>query len=467
VAGAVKLLLPYEKQSCGMIRVPLAWTGAKRRALALACLLAVIFSIAAQAQAAATGASEVVQSVVARMNHAYTSSDWKTYRSESVELVQLLNGSPDAMLELAKAEARTGDSRAALSDLRTIARMGVSEAKIATLPDFSDLRSRPDFQQVLREMSANAKPISHSRRTLAIPDAGLLPEDIAYDASRGRFFLTSVREARIVTISAGGRMSTFAHAPDDWPMLAIKLDAPRHVVWATEVALTGFRSIPRHDWGRSVVLEFDLGTGRLLRRIEGPRNSQLDDMTLSSAGRLLVCDSNNGGLYVVRGNSSALARLPTNDFVSPMTPVFITADQVFVADYVRGIALLDVSSARVTWLSTENQYALAGTDGLYWYRGRLIAIQNGFAPERIVSLKLDRARSQITSEQIIESGTPNLDPSHGIIVAGSLYFIQNSGWNETTTDGSVRRGATLTPAAIMSAPLRSGARVAQDEESTN
>lgn len=419
----------------------------------LACVLAVIFSGAAPAQAGATGASQMLQSLLARMNHAYSSSDWTSYRSESLELARFLNGSPDAMLEVAKADARTGDSRAAMRQLRTIARMGVSQAKIGTVPDLSALRSRPEFQQIVREMSASAEPIAHSRRAVAIPDAGLLPEDVAYDPSAGEFLLTSVREARIVAISTNGRMSTFARAPDGWPMLAIRIDARHRLLWATEVALTGFRSISRHEWGRSVILEFDLSTARLLRRIAGPRGSQLGDMTLSPAGNLLVCDSNNGGLYLVRPGDSRLVRVPTSEFVSPMTPVFVAADRVFVADYVRGIALLDLSTDRVKWLSTENRYALAGTDGLYWYQNRLIAIQNGLAPERIVTFTLNRARTRIAAEHIVESGTPDLDPSHGIIVAGSLYFIANSGWNELTGDGSVRRGAILTPAAIMRTEL--------------
>jgi hypothetical protein len=42
---------------------------------AFACLLAVICSVAAQAQTGVTGASEMLQSLVARVNHAYSSSD--------------------------------------------------------------------------------------------------------------------------------------------------------------------------------------------------------------------------------------------------------------------------------------------------------------------------------------------------------------------------------------------------------
>ena len=421
------------------------------------CMFALTVAVATRAQAAVAGAPETLQGLVGRVNHAYSSSDWKTYRAGSSALVRFLNASPDALLELAKADARTGDPDAAMRQLRTIARMGVAPAKVAALPDWSDLRNQPRFQQVLHAMAANARPVSHSRRAVTIADADLLPEDIAYDPSNGEFLLTSVREAKIVVVRdsdrASGTMSTFARAPDGWPMLALKIDARQRLLWATEVALTGFRGVPRHDWGRSVILEFDLRTARLLRRIEGPRGSQLGDMTLSPGGNLLVCDSNNGGLYLLRPGDSRLASLPTSEFASPMTPVFIAPDKAFVADYVRGIALLDLSSNRVTWLSTESEYALSGTDGLYWYRDRLIAIQNGFAPERIVSFTLNRARTRIIAERVIESGTPDLDPSHGIIVAGSLYFIANSGWNELSGDGTVRRGARLTPAAIMRAKL--------------
>jgi len=97
----------------------------------------------------------------------------------------------------------------------------------------------------------------------------------------------------------------------------------------------------------------------------------------------------------------------------------------------------------------ERKYALQGTDGLYWYRGRLIAVQNGLVPERVVSFTLNARRTQISAEQLRESGTTDLDPTHGVVVDGSLYYIANSGWNELGSDGSVRSGARLTPAVVM------------------
>lgn len=86
--------------------------------------------------------------------------------------------------------------------------------------------------------------------------------DLAHDPASREFLLTRVREARIVTIAPGGKMQTFARAPDGWPMLAVRVDSRHGLVWTTEVALTGFRSVPRRDWGRSVILQYDLRSHR-------------------------------------------------------------------------------------------------------------------------------------------------------------------------------------------------------------
>src|SRR5579872_3190089 len=148
--------------------------------LPIACLLAAAFAAGPQARAAAAGAPERLSDLLARMHASHTHSRWTQYRRESAELVRFLNGSPDAMLELARADARDGDSRAAIQRLRAIAQMGVTQANVAALRDFSSLRTRVAFRDILRHMSVNARPISHSQRAFVLADAGLLPEDLTY-----------------------------------------------------------------------------------------------------------------------------------------------------------------------------------------------------------------------------------------------------------------------------------------------
>src|SRR5437763_15729297 len=155
-------------------------------------------------------------------------------------------------------------------------------------------------------------------------------------------------------------------------------------------------------------------------------------MVLTRDGDAIVSDNDNGGLYRVNGKTQAIERLDHGDFVYPQTAV-MSPDQrhVFVPDYSRGIGILDLTTKHVTWLTSQTPHALSGIDGLYLYGRTLIATQNGASPERVVRFRLDNSLTQVESESIIERATPTLgDPTHGVIVNGSFYYIANSGWDK-------------------------------------
>ncbi len=268
--------------------------------------------------------------------------------------------------------------------------------------------------------------------------------------------LTSVREKKIVSTDAGGTSTDFAKAPDGWPMLAIKVDAPRGVVWATEVALRGFSAVSESDWGRSAVLCYDLKNGKLLRRIEGPRPSGLGDMVLASNGDVIVSDGDGGGVYRVHADGSGgLERLDGGDFISPQTPAMHPdGKHIFVPDYLRGIGVLEVATKQVRWLSMGGKYALNGIDGLYFDHGRLIAVQNGTSPERVVVFTLDASLARIESETVIERSTSTLgDPTHGVVIDNDFYYIANSGWDVVDDAGNMKAGAKPSAPRIMRAQL--------------
>jgi hypothetical protein len=140
---------------------------------------------------------------------------------------------------------------------------------------------------------------------------------------------------------------------------------------------------------------------------------------------------------------------------------------VLVPDYARGIGLLDLNNRHVTWVNRgeSKKIALNGVDGLYYDRGTLILTQNGTSPERVILVQVDKTFAHTMSEQIIERATPNLgDPTHGVVVGDSFYYIANSGWNQLDPHGDVLAGAKLTPARIMRFrlnPSRNGANGSQ------
>jgi len=417
-----------------------------KRALLLLLILATSLT-AGQAGSAV----DRFQSLQEKLQKSRSSNDWQSSLATARELEQFLNGSPDSLLETARAEVHVDDLTGAARKMEEFVRMGQSTELIETSAEFVPLHEQARFSEIQNGMKTNRSPISLGSIAFGLRDSALLAEDLDYDRDTKRFFVTSVRQKRILSTDGRGASREFAKAPDDWPMLAIKIDRSRGVLWATEVALQGFIVAPKEDWGRSAVLCYDLKSGRLLRRIEGPHRGALGDMTLAANGDVFVSDGDGGGVYRVSANGDSLERVDGGDFISPQTSVMHPdGKHIFVPDYVRGVGLLEIASKQVRWLSMEGRFALNGIDGLYLDGGKLFAVQNGTSPERVVSFKLDATLTTIVSATIIERSTPTLgDPTHGVIVDGSFYYIANSGWDVIDDHGNTKPGAKPSEARIM------------------
>jgi len=422
-----------------------------KRTVASVVLILVTASTAQQSGSAV----EQFQSLKAELRKSHADHDWHSNLVSANKLKELLNEAPNALLEVARANAQVGDLDAAVQEVEQFVRMGQSTDLIAKSADFSAILKNVNFAKIQSGMEANRSSVSLGSTAFLLADSGLLAEDVDYDSRTKRFFLTSVREKKIVSAGADGTSTEFAKAPDDWPMLAIKVDASRGVVWATEVALRGFSAAPESDWGRSAVLCYDLKTGKLLRRIEGPRPSGLGDMVLAANGDIIVSDGDGGGVYRVPANGAKLERLDDGDFISPQTPAMHPdGKHIFVPDYLRGIGVLEIATKQVRWLSMGGRFALNGIDGLYFDRGRLIAVQNGTSPERVVAFTLDGSLTRIESETIIERSTDTLgDPTHGVVVDNDFYYIANSGWDVVDDNGNLKAGARASLPRIMRAQL--------------
>jgi sugar lactone lactonase YvrE len=376
-------------------------------------------------------------------------SDWNAFLADAKRLKSFLNGSPTSGLEVARAQLELGRPEAALPEIQRFLAMGQTNP-ILDSPAFRGFRAAIDPQ-----VQSNLASRSLARATIHLSNARVLPEDIDYDPASKRFFVTSILEHNIIALDSDGDERVFADSPDHWPMVALKVDAQRRRLWATEVALDQFTSVQEADWGRSVLLEYDLDRGTLLFRHNGPPHSNLGDMVLADNGDPVVSDGTGGGVYRLRG--SQLRRIDHGDFISPQT-IAICRDsrQAFVPDYVRGVAAFNLKTGAVRWLSMKDRYALNGIDGLYCHGNSLVAVQNGTSPERVVVFALDSPRSTIVAETIIERATSTLgDPTHGVFIEGTFYYIANSGWNAVDEHGAEIVAPRLTPALIMSADAAS------------
>jgi hypothetical protein len=400
-------------------------------------------------------AMEQLQRLRDDIRRAHEGGDAASYLNKSRMVHAYLNGSPQSLLQLMSAEAFAGKPDEALDSFEQFVRMGQSNEAALSAKPLEAIRVSERYRGLHAAMAANDGSISTANKLFELDDQPLVPEDIDYDAATQLFYITSVLKKMILAVDMHGSARVFATAASGWPMMAVKVDSRHRLLWATEVALDGYIQSPPKDWGKSAIDIYDLATGKLLHRVEGPAHAALGDMTLTADGDAIVSDGEHGGVYRVRRVSRHVERLDAGGFISPQTPIVLPDGlHVMVPDYLRGIGVLDLESKHIAWLAMEGRHALSGIDGLYLFGNALLATQNGTSPERVVRFELDASLTHIASESIIERATPTLgDPTHGVVIGNRFCYIANSGWDALDDHGNINAGKTASPGIIMCADL--------------
>ena len=424
---------------------------------------------------------------------AYAAKDYVAYRASLLELYELLSGHPDVVYKLAIAEASLGHADAALQWLATYADMGLSRDVLADA-DLASLRALDAFKAVAARLASNALPIGTSKIAFTLPNEELISEDIAYEPESHAFYVSSVRRRKILRVSESGEVKDFIRDGQDqvWSIFALALDPASHTLWATTAAVPQAGNFDSNDLGKTELLQYDLASHKLLKRYAPPTGAAsargatkgepevhaLTDMTLGLGGEVLVSDARFGVLDVLARSAGKAGSGPgkplapaafassletlagTGAFISPQAPT-ATADgaRVLVPDYARGIAVVERATGKATWLTHPRDVALAGIDGLYFASESppvLLAIQNGTSPPRVARLYLDAALTKVERLEVVEQSTPNLgEPTHGVVVGDTFYFLANSGWDQLEDDGSVKPGGLREPPLIMRTPALS------------
>ena len=389
---------------------------------------------------------------------AFRARDWPAYRYHLLRLDTLLRGLPLIQLRLASVEARLGQPEAALRRLERYAAMGVT-ADLDADSALAPLRALPAWAPVAERIARNAEPVRRGDTVFVLPSRDMLAEDIAYDPRSERFFVSSMRERRILAVDRTGRAQDFVASGQGglWAAVDLGVDVRRRLLWVSTDAIAFQVGYDSADAGRAALVAYDLGTGRQVRRIDAPRDTThfLADLAVAPTGEVYVSDNTTQAVYVVRPGADSLEVLVPGGVLANAQNPAVSPDgrRLFIADYLLGIAVVDLASRRVTWLPQPPDIATNGVDGLYVTGRSLIGVQNGTAPERIVRFPVDEGFTRILGWEVLEQN-PQLDePTHGVVVGDWFYFIANSG-DDRARGATVRDDPAARPPAVLRVRLR-------------
>jgi hypothetical protein len=171
-----------------------------------------------------------------------------------------------------------------------------------------------------------------------------------------------------------------------------------------------------------------------------------------------VSDSESPTIFMVNEKSGTLQTWLKSDAATlpSLQGLDFSTDgkTLFAADYSNGIFTIDVAKKTLRNLPSPDSCVVSGTDGLYYFKGNLIGIQNGTNPQRVVRFRLNKAQSRIEGLDILEASHADFEePTLGVIVGAELYYIANSQWEKVNDKGAVAPEADWKPHVILKRKL--------------
>jgi sugar lactone lactonase YvrE len=388
---------------------------------------------------------------------ANAADDPKTVTRAQLERIQSLRKERPGDGALVFYEAITrielGERAAAFALLRSLQgrKLGLIPVRDA---GFEAVWNDPEFQKI-RDTLAHEEPLmSDAPVAFRLTDPKLIPEGIAYDPKRDRFLVGSVAQKKIVVTNRKGEARDFSKPEDNLDcVLGLFIDVAHKQLYA--VSTNGFLDEARKQ-RRNAVVRYDLRNGLLVDRYDAPDASQLNDLTIATDGTIYATDSGSGTLFWKTPGEKTLTPFGAKGALPGANGITLGADgKLYVAISTR-IAKIDLSTGAPTRLSQPDTVVTGGCDGLYWYTGDLVGIQNVTNPGRVIRIVLADQGTRISGITVLQSHHhPEFaEPTTGVIAADALYVIANSYVGHFQPNGSIKDSGQLKPTAVIAVPLK-------------
>jgi hypothetical protein len=416
----------------------------------LLIVLALGLSAAAQTRADLLESQAAEKKAVAE----YRAKNYPGFLQNMTEADRLRPNHPRLLYNLADAQALNGNSTEAFKILMRLANMGLYFQPEKD-DDFSSLKDSEVFLSVLQKFRVTKEPVSKSVKAFALPDKELITESVAFDQNTGRFFISSVHQRKIVVREKDGSVKDLSLPADGlYSVLGMKVDAKRRILWVVSSAFSQMKGFDPSDDGKAGIFKYDLKTGKLINKYllsNEDGNHALGDLTLSSRGDVYASDSMSPIIYKIDAKRDKLEVFLKSDSFASLQGLTFSPDEkyLFAADYSLGFFRIDMADKSFRQLSNASGAAVLGVDGIYFYKGSLIAIQNGINPQRVVQFLLNPDLAGITGYKTLEANHADFnEPTLGVLNGDDLYFIANSQWGSVSDKGELDKAKLREPVIL-------------------
>lgn len=353
--------------------------------------------------------------------------DHQTWAAAGAEILKLAPDSPEVLISVSRANAGLGRTDEALKLLDEAVRRGAG-FEPDRFPEYERIKEEERFQKIVKQAKANMAPLPKAETFTLLPSTA---EGIAYDPVSRRLFAGP--EGAIVQIDAAGKVSPFVSGNGLRQVLGLKADPERRLLWAVSGRfpdVTPGPNPPPEDVGTGGLHVYHLDSAERIANYEldeRPVLHGLNDIALARDGTVYVTDSTQGAIYRLKAGDKQLERWLQDGKLSLLNGLVLSPDdkRLYVA-HVEGVSVIDTGSRERKLLAPPANMAVTNMDGLAWYNGSLLGVQNSPYFRRIVRIHLSPKGTAIEKVTIVNARTPDYHQTTAAVAGDKLYVVGGS-----------------------------------------
>ena len=314
--------------------------------------------------------------------------------------------------------------------------------------DFQSIKETEAFKSLSAFKQKQLDVVATSKKAITLSEKALHPESVLYLSKTKTWLASSIRKRKIVSFDEKtGNCIDWLTAENMLAVFALKPDAKEEFLWVATSAIPEMENYSETLKGKAEILKVNIKTKKIINRYSLEGNHVFGDIYVTKNNKVFISDSDKPIVYTIEKDELAVwLSLENTAFNLQGITMNKEENTLFIADYLKGIAVIKTANKEVNWLNFPKDVTPKGIDGLVYAKNSLFAVQNGVSPIRITQLKLNSSHTEITDFKVVDNNRPEFDePALLTLVKDKLYFFANSPWKAYDKNGVLDQSKVTNP----------------------
>jgi len=390
----------------------------------------------AQTGSSTSSKAKKIQSVAEleeNSRQSYADGKYVRFYAANMKLHELRPYEPRYMENIIAACALVNRPTTAYHFLLQMQQQGFSN-DLSKNPDTESIRSTEVWTYLNDLMIEAGVPNGRGDVVFTLPAEFSSPAAISWDESRESFLVGTESDGTVLAVSQDGSTKVLIRANDEnglWAIRGLFADNENNRLWVSSAAVPAFSAYQTSDKGLGALFEFDLETLELKGRYNMPSDGQtheLGPIAVSGDGDIYVADLAQPVVFRKTAKGEQLTAFVGNKDLVGLRDIAVSPDsgKLYIADSAMGIMVVDPVQQTSAMLTGPENLNLGAISGLFYNKGNLIMIQNGFQPQRIMRLELDANGANIVKVIPLAIALDEFDrPAFGTVKGEEVYYFAN------------------------------------------